>query len=102
MSNFNAASDFAAYYRMYKQFESANQRLEGIQPQPQPSVGPQQPITQVQRPTAQRLSPARFQPQSYQQSLRNAPELLSFFRTIDEVKKRLGDISAALNSLQNM
>jgi hypothetical protein len=100
MSNFNAASDFAAYYRMYKQFESANQRLEGIQPQP--SVGPQQPITQVQRPPAQRLSPARFQPQPYQQSLRNAPELSSFFRAIDEVKKRLDDISAALNSLQNM
>jgi hypothetical protein len=50
MSNFNTASDFTAYYRMYKQFESANQRLKGIQPQS--LVRPQQPITQVQRPPA--------------------------------------------------
>jgi hypothetical protein len=32
MSNFNKAFDFVACYRMYKQFKSANQRLEGIQP----------------------------------------------------------------------
>jgi hypothetical protein len=93
MSNVNEIPDFASFFRMYKQWESENHQ----------SVGPQQPTTQVLRPPANRLSPARFRPYPHQQSaLRNVLEFSTFFRALDEVKKQLGDIFAVLKSLQNM
>jgi hypothetical protein len=99
MSNYNEASDFATFYRMYKQIESENQRVESTI-QPQQSAGSRNPTVQAQRP---RLSPVRPRPQSYRQApLRNNPELLTFFRAFDEIKKGLDDIFAALNNLQNM
>jgi hypothetical protein len=97
MSNINKVTDFATFYRMYKQLESENQRLEGTQPQ--------HPTTQAHRPPPQRLSPTRLrpQPQLYRQTpLQNASEFTTFFRTFDELKKRLDDIRAALNNLQDM
>jgi hypothetical protein len=94
MSNISEVADFATFYRMYKQLESENQRLEGIQPQ--------HPTTQAHRPL-QQLSPARPWPQPYRQTpLRNAPEFKTFCRTFDELKKRLDDICAALNNLRDM
>ena len=95
MSNVNEVANFATFYHMYKQLESKNQRLEGIQPQ--------HPTTQAHRPPPQRLSPARLRPQPCRQTpLRNASESTTFFRTFDELKKRLDDIYAVLNNLRDM
>jgi hypothetical protein len=75
--------------------ESKNQHLEGIQPQ--------HPTTQAHRPPTQRLSPARLRPQLYQQTpLQNASEFTTFFQTFNELKKRLDDIYAAFDNLQDM
>lgn len=95
MSNINEVADFATFYRMYKQLESENQRLESIQPQ--------HPTTKAHRLPPQRHSLARLRPQPYQQTpLRNASEFTTFFQTFDELKKRLDDIYAALNILRDM
>ena len=90
MSNISEVADFATFYRMYKQLESENQRLEGIQPQ--------HPTTKVHCPPPQHLSPARLWPQPY----RHASEFMTFFQTFDELKKWLDDIYAALNNLRDM
>jgi hypothetical protein len=99
MSNFNEVSDFATCYRMYKQLESENQRPESIQPQQ--CAAPQNPTVQAQRPPTQRLSPVRPRHQPCRQTpVRNVPELFTFFRTLDEVKKRQDDIFAILEQIR--
>jgi hypothetical protein len=93
MSTATDGSDFATFFRMYKQWgESRNQRLEG---NPHP----------LQRPIVQRLSPSRSrpQPQPYQQPpLRNPADVSILLQALDDVKKRQDEIYVTLNSLQTM
>jgi hypothetical protein len=94
MSNSNEASEFATFYRIYKQL-TENQRLEGIQPQP--ATGLQQ------RPQYQRLSLARNRPQPYRQPAgRNTPELSAVVQIVEELRKRQDEIFTVLENLMNM
>src|SRR5258705_13210314 len=99
MSNFNELPDFAAFFRMYKQWESENQRSAGTQPQqpagPQQPARPHHPAPQTQRPPSQRLSPTQHRPQTYRQTpSQNPPEFSVLLRYLNELKKRLDDIYA--------
>ena len=101
MSTASDGSDFATFFRMYKQWgESRNQRLEG---NPHPLTGSQHPTNQVQRPIVQRPSPSRSRPQPYQQPpLRNPADLSILLQALDDVKKRQDEIYVDLNSLQTL
>jgi hypothetical protein len=99
MSTASDGSDFASFYRLYKQWESKNQRLES---NPHPLTGSQHPTNQVQRPIAQRLSPSRSRLQPYQQPLRNPADASILLQALDDVKKRQDEIYVSLNSLQTM
>lgn len=101
MSTASDGSDFATFFRLYKQWgESRNQRFEG---NPHPLTGSQHPTNQVQRPIVQRLSPPRSRPQPYQQPpLRNPADVSILLQALDDVKKRQDEIYVTLNSLQTM
>lgn len=94
MSNFNPA-DFELLSRMYRYYESENQRINGVQQ----SAGPRYPVqapaptplqAQAQRPLRPSIQPRPLLPQ-HNSPLQNSPNA-ALFQMVTDTKKRVDDI----------